>query len=434
MQLHSTLSCLSITCLLIATLCSCADSDSSPATTRGLSVHEDKDATLSTLDPQERATACERVQAYHRDGRSDAELRYATCLLATLTTRGGDAGPEACEAEVAACVDALPNIPLDIPCDPDALSACEATVAEYEACERSRKERADATTRGLSCESAPGEVPSPASTLSAACERLYDQCPELGGSCPGCETPTRCGEDGRYYCDACELEQAGVEPAADPATCGPNPNNLNNPNNSTTACDESCPEPKWCGEDGNLYCSYDQAAACYGVPNGTADLTECDDAPTYRFVLIEDASPVGDAAAPGAQIDAIGVGLLPGGEIAHWATSVEDFLIGGADNSFSDVSGLLGAPDAACEVQNVTALGGAESGGYVIVGFGTFEEDVKLTSGTSILVEELGPTSCPDQGGWVDNEVMVSVSSSAGRDTFFLLGTISEGSNAITIP
>lgn len=430
---HAQMMKLLVASLLLPLLAACGDegSTSGDGSTAAFDSGADEGAALSSLDEGEREALCASLQRHYSASLPEEGLRRAGCtVVVRLLGASSDEAlsPAMCEEAVAECASEA-MVP-EASCSPTLLGTCDATVAEFEACAQSRIETTQRVIRELTCSTPEASLPG-LLTTPEACQALEERCPDLSGECTPCDVPTICGEDGWLYCDACDLEQWGVEPAADPATCSGN----NSSGNNNPGCDERCPEPSWCGEDGNFYCSEDEAA-CYGVLGGSAtDTAACEVPPEaiYRFVLIEDASPVGDASAPGAQIDAIGVGLLPSGEIAHWATSVEDFNIGGAGNDFSDVAELLGVPDAGCELQNVTALGGAEDGGYVIVGFGG-AEDVTFASGMPVVVEELGPTSCPDQDGWVDNEVMVSVSSSADRGTFLLVGTISEGSNAVTIP
>ncbi len=156
----------------------------------------------------------------------------------------------------------------------------------------------------------------------------------------------------------------------------------------------------------------------------------------YRFVMVEDESTNDlNGASPGADIDAIGLDVDDDGTIDHWATSVEDFNIGGADNEYADFVQVLGEPDAGCMAQNFTSLGGAGINGdnFIIVGFSN-GADVTFGSQTVIHIWELGPTKCPGQTDWKDDETTVSISISSDRASFIRIGTVGNGTNAVIIP
>jgi len=150
----------------------------------------------------------------------------------------------------------------------------------------------------------------------------------------------------------------------------------------------------------------------------------------HRFVLLEDLStdgPNGDS--PGADIDAIAIDK-DGFEV--YANSVEDFNIGGANNSFADTNELLGAPDSGCEKKNFTALGGAANDGYVIV---SFEYDETIESGDNIVVYELGPTVCTNQPISKDDETRVSISTLNSIDgDWEVIGSTGAGQYSIPVP
>ena len=55
-------------------------------------------------------------------------------------------------------------------------------------------------------------------------------------------------------------------------------------------------------------------------------------------------------------------------------------------------------------------------------------------AGLTVIVYELGPTVCPNQTSWTDDEVDVSVSDSSAVDTFEFIGTIGAGVNVLPIP
>ncbi len=149
---------------------------------------------------------------------------------------------------------------------------------------------------------------------------------------------------------------------------------------------------------------------------------------SYRFVLIEDLTDPVAGEAPGSDIDAISIVRPNGAE--HYATSLEDYNVG--NGSFLDPTELLGAPDSNCEKQGFVSLGGAQSGGYVMVSFGTSTEDITINNGDSIKVHELGRTLCPSSS-YDDDPYQVGVSVSTELGTFVEIGTGGEGRNVIPV-
>ncbi|MEO1272742.1 MAG: hypothetical protein AAFX99_32035, partial [Myxococcota bacterium] len=146
---------------------------------------------------------------------------------------------------------------------------------------------------------------------------------------------------------------------------------------------------------------------------------------SYSFVLVEDQSssnPGGDT--PGADIDAISVSFSSTG-VEAFAVSVEDSSLGGGTNL--DITQAIGAPDSGCEPRNFVSLGG--SGGYIMVSFGQTSG-----SGDSITVYELGPTTCPNQPQWIDEDYDVSVSVSTNLSDFSEIGRGGAGVNTLRIP
>jgi hypothetical protein len=199
-------------------------------------------------------------------------------------------------------------------------------------------------------------------------------------------------------------------------------NNPNNPNN-----------PDDCDPDINIECEEiedDHSQSDYG------DFGWEEPETSYRFVMLEDESTDNlDGATPGADIDAIGLDVNGDTLVDHWATTVEDFNIGGANNEHADFVQVLGEPDADCMAQNFTSLGGAGDNGdnYIIVSFST-SEYIRFDSEAIIVVWELGPTNCPEQTDWKDDETTVSISISSDRASFIRIGTVGTGTNAVIIP
>jgi hypothetical protein len=134
---------------------------------------------------------------------------------------------------------------------------------------------------------------------------------------------------------------------------------------------------------------------------------------------------------PGNDVDAISVIKAGGGEV--FATRVVDANIGdpNGNNSATDPTQMVGAPDANCQAQSgkFTALGGSAAGGYAIVEFGTTGVDVTIENGDSIKIYELGRTLC---GMFDDDAGTVGVSTSSDLGTFIEIG--STGTGQYTIP
>ena len=152
----------------------------------------------------------------------------------------------------------------------------------------------------------------------------------------------------------------------------------------------------------------------------------------FRFVLLEDLSDEAlDGPSPGSDIDAVSV-VVDG--VERFATTVEDFSIGGPNNNNVNVTELLGAPDARCVAENYVSLGGALYNGFVIVGFSSGGREVTFRSGDPLTVYELGPSLCPQQPDWVDESVRVGVSVSTSRSNFVEVGETRPGLNTLTIP
>lgn len=142
----------------------------------------------------------------------------------------------------------------------------------------------------------------------------------------------------------------------------------------------------------------------------------------YTYVLVEDLSTDMTGESPGADIDAISV-TRGGAEM--FATGVVDFGLGGGDHL--DPTQATGVPDSDCTATHFVSLGG--TGGYLIVEFSGL-----FGSGDAVTVYELGPTTCPDQTMWVDEEYHVSVSISDGLSSFTEIGRGGAGLNILTVP
>ena len=135
--------------------------------------------------------------------------------------------------------------------------------------------------------------------------------------------------------------------------------------------------------------------------------------PAFRFLMIEDLGPNPSGDFPGADIDAIS--LLKADGTEHFAQSVEDAEIACDGNLACDISPMLGAPDvifdgmcleeAIVEGTRFTAL----NGGFLIVSFGTANEDVTIENGDRVHIYELGEREC---GRFDDDPVRVSVGTS----------------------
>lgn len=195
------------------------------------------------------------------------------------------------------------------------------------------------------------------------------------------------------------------------------------------ACD---PEADADASDSECLCYYPDDDDGFAGDDGFDDDFGDDGGSTWRFVLIEDLTQQVSGEAPGADIDAISITTLDG--VEHFATSVEDFNIAGANNAFANPSEALGAPDSNCERDNFVALGGLDQDGYITVGFSTTNDDLTFGSGARVTVYELGPTSCADQPSWDDDPFSVSVSVSSDRDTFTEVGTGGPGRRMVVLP
>jgi hypothetical protein len=199
--------------------------------------------------------------------------------------------------------------------------------------------------------------------------------------------------------------------------------------------------------DENCVCSYDDGETCedpgdldcsctmVSSDEGTEGEVEPDEPEeersglSFRYVLIEDLTdPIGGDA-PGADIDAVAVVKS---NASYYATVIEDSNLGGRSNAFLDPGQLLGPPDSNCEKKNFTSLGGARSGGYVVVSFATDAMDVTIENGDTIEVFEIGRTLCP-QTNYDDDPYRVSVSIASELGTFQEIGTGGEGINAVPV-
>lgn len=192
---------------------------------------------------------------------------------------------------------------------------------------------------------------------------------------------------------------------------------------------EVCEDP----DDLDCACTLIEDADNDGIPDDedqTPDGENPDeDKVKARFVLIEDLTdPIGGDA-PGADIDAISVIK---NEAEYFATAVEDQHLGGQRNAYLDIQEVLGAPDSECEKKNFASLGGARAGGYVVVSFGTANQDVTISNGDSIRVHEIGRTLCPNTS-YDDDPYRVSVSVSTDLGTFHEIGTGGEGKNTVPV-
>ena len=149
------------------------------------------------------------------------------------------------------------------------------------------------------------------------------------------------------------------------------------------------------------------------------------------YIQLEDLSTELSDDAPGADLDA--VCLNKGADGTFCATQAVSYHFGDSDNTFNSPTELLGEPDADCQIQNFTALGGQAGDGHVIVLFGTPNDPVPIESGDTIEVYELGPTVCPDQASWFDDPIRVSISADSDRTSFTTIGTTESGM-AVAVP
>ncbi|MEO1267404.1 MAG: hypothetical protein AAFX99_04850 [Myxococcota bacterium] len=166
-----------------------------------------------------------------------------------------------------------------------------------------------------------------------------------------------------------------------------------------------------------------------GLGGDTTGTDETQD--TYAFVLVEDLTDPVAGDSPGADLDAISV-TIDG--VERFATSVEDFNLGSNNNNYLNVNEVLGQPDSGCTKQNFVSLGGAQQSGFIIVGFANSETDAFFTSGDTVTVYELGPTTCPSQPNWDDDPYSVGVSISTDRGSFTEIGYAGLGNNTLIVP
>ncbi|MEO1270384.1 MAG: hypothetical protein AAFX99_20045, partial [Myxococcota bacterium] len=143
---------------------------------------------------------------------------------------------------------------------------------------------------------------------------------------------------------------------------------------------------------------------------------------TFNFVLVEDMSPNSGGESPAADIDSISTTIQG---IETFATSVEDFSLGGGSNL--DTNQALGAPDSGCTATNFVSIGGV--GGYLLVSFGR-----SFSSGDAVTVYELGPTTCPNQTNWIDEDYRILISISSNLSDFIEIGQGGAGVNTVVIP
>jgi hypothetical protein len=200
--------------------------------------------------------------------------------------------------------------------------------------------------------------------------------------------PTRCEED----------DQCGVGLRCEGGECA--------------RCEAACERDEQCG--GGASC---ERGCCEGGA-----------APGYRFLLLEDRTPRVSGESPGADVDAIRVTT---GGVERFATVVEDSYLAGDNNRFNDPSELLGPSDSGCQVQNFASLGGAELGGYAVLGFSTAQEEVVIEAGDRVKVYEVGQTLC---GQFDDDPYAVSVSASTDLGSFVLIGESAAGTNQFVVP
>ena len=227
---------------------------------------------------------------------------------------------------------------------------------------------------------------------------------------------------------------------------------------SAAGCVLRCGSDAHCGDGAcifvcrsNVECDRDEACVdgnCVSVEAECETDLDCDDeeficedgqcvaegnGPVYRFLLVEDLSTPVSGEYPGADLDT--VELIKGNGRIHYPSALEDFNIRGDNNLASDPTQLLGPPDADCQADSgrFVSLGGQAAGAYVILSYGTFDEDVTLNNGDSLRVYELGATLC---GEFDDDSVALSVSVGNTLGSFAELGVdLGEaGTGAYEIP
>lgn len=160
--------------------------------------------------------------------------------------------------------------------------------------------------------------------------------------------------------------------------------------------------------------------------DGTAtnNATQPDPPTAWRYVLIQDQGYDGVGEFSGADIDAIE--LIAEDGVSHFATTIEDFGLG--RSSADDPSQALGEPNANCDANSgkFVSLGVYPVNGYIIVGFSSDGQDVAFGAGATIIVHELGGSSC---GNNTYDPYAVSISASVNRDTFVQIGTYDDTHN-----
>ncbi|MEO1269965.1 MAG: hypothetical protein AAFX99_17905 [Myxococcota bacterium] len=210
-----------------------------------------------------------------------------------------------------------------------------------------------------------------------------------------------------------DLEEDECDPATDGAACVCT-------TSEGVACQDGTDEDCTCTLTSNGTASSNTTASNTTASNTSTSNTTV--TPTeYSFVLVQDSStPGGTGESPGADIDAIG---LTADGVETYATAIDDFSIGGGTNI--DTTQALDAPDSGCMATNFVSL----DGGYLMVSFGK-------TFGTndSITVYELGPTTCPGQAMWIDEDYRVSISVSNNLTDFVEIGSGGSGINTVPVP
>ena len=160
--------------------------------------------------------------------------------------------------------------------------------------------------------------------------------------------------------------------------------------------------------------------------NATSSTTNTSNTTTdgYYYVLVEDLSTQMGGESPGADLDSVSIIDNRAG-VELFAEAVEDFALGGGSNL--DPAQALGPPDSRCTAMNFVSLGG--QGGWMIFGFGQ-----AFGSGDAVVVYELGPTTCPNQPQWIDEDYRVSVSVSNTLSSFTEIGQGGAGINTLIVP
>lgn len=153
---------------------------------------------------------------------------------------------------------------------------------------------------------------------------------------------------------------------------------------------------------------------------------------TYRFLLIEDLTQGAAAPYPGVDLDAVTLSKSSGG--THYVTAVDDAaLADGPNNEAPNVNAIVGPPDDNCEANKdrFVALGG--QGGYIVVSFGTDDQDIYFEEGDTLTIHEIGNTSCNGQYDDDPYKATVQVSVMTEQGAFVELGE-ADGEAALPIP